>query len=186
MMEFERNLAAIIALTQPVSNVDNPFFLNKFYQQFTWAADSDWQCKENCAAADVLLSSPVQHHVTEWIPGISGLRYYGCLLCRYQFDGKFKSGKCHVNSDKNKELMVAFVNSQFDDTPPASVPCNTMNRVVIGTDPATSLNTMHNWAVTPATAGGQFWSSGLTYQVRDSNRFYLIFSKAIFDIVLTI
>ena len=41
MMEFERNLAAIIALTQPVSNENNPFFLNKFYETFTWAADSE-------------------------------------------------------------------------------------------------------------------------------------------------
>jgi len=165
MMEFERNLAAIIALTQPVSNENNPFFLNKFYQTFTWAADSDWQCKENCAAAQVLLSNPVDQHVTELLPTTSGLRYFGCYLCRYQFDGQFRSGKCHVNTDKNKELMVAFVNSKFDDTPPASWPCNTMNRVIIGTDPASSLTDMHNWAVTPASDFGQFWSSGLAYQI---------------------
>ena len=63
--------------------------------------------------------------------------------------------------------MVAFVNSQFDDTPPASWPCNTMNRVIIGTDPASSLTDMHNWAVTPASDFGQFWSSGLAYQVME-------------------
>ena len=167
MMEFERNLAAIIALTQPVSNENNPFFLNKFYQTFTWAADSNWQCKENCAAADVLLSSPVQDHVTELIPQTSGLRFYGCYLCRYQFDGKFRSGTCHKNTERNKELMVAFVNSQTDDSGQADWPCDTMNRVVIGTDPASSLTAMHDWAVTPAPSHGQFWSSGLTYQVRD-------------------
>lgn len=163
MMEFETKLAAIIALTQPVSNKHNPFFLNKFYEQFTWAADSDWQCKENCEAAQELLSSPAQHHRTELIPLKSGLRFYGCYLCRYQFDGRFKSGACHKNTDKAKQLMIAFVNSQFDDVPPADYPCNTMNRVIIGTDPATDLNTMHEWTVKPAT--GNFWASGLAYQI---------------------
>ena len=59
--------------------------------------------------------------------------------------------------------MIAFVNSQFDDVPPADWPCNTMNRVIIGTDPATDLNTMQEWTVKPAT--GNFWASGLAYQV---------------------
>ena len=163
MMEFERNLAAIIALTQPVSNKHNPFFLNKFYQTFTWAAASDWQCKENCDAANELLSSPVQQHQVELIPGDSGLRYFGCYLCRYQFDGKLQSGTCHKNTVKDKELMIAIVNSPFDDVPPADWPCNTMNRVIIGTDPATDLNTMHEWAVKPAV--GNTWASGLAYQV---------------------
>ena len=112
MIEFETKLAAIIALTQPVSNKHNPFFLNKFYEQFTWAADSDWQCKENCEAAQELLSSPAQHHRTELIPLKSGLRFFGCYLCRYQFDGRFKSGTCHKNTEKTKELMIAFVNTK--------------------------------------------------------------------------
>jgi len=169
MMEFERNLAAIIALTQPVSNKHNPFFLNKFYQTFTWAADQDWQCKENCEAAAQLLSSPVQHHVQELIPGTSGLRYYGCYLCRYQFDGRFQSGRCHDNVERGKELMIAIVNSNFDDAPPADWPCNTMNRVIIGTDPATDLNTMNEWSVKPAPPFGSFWASGLSYQIPVNN-----------------
>ena len=59
--------------------------------------------------------------------------------------------------------MIAFVNSQTDDSGQADWPCDTMNRVIIGTDPASSLTAMHDLVITPAPSGGQFWSSGLKY-----------------------
>ena len=41
MMEFERTLAAIIAMAQTVSNDRNPFFFNKFYGTIPWGHNLD-------------------------------------------------------------------------------------------------------------------------------------------------
>ena len=168
MMRFERTLAAIIALTQPVSDKRNPFFFNKFYGTkvngvpwwLTWT-EQHWNCKDNCQAADVLLHPhqandwAMNHHIWESSPdqfGPSGVKTHGCTMCRALFDGRI-STKCHERT--TDELMVAFVNGDFDDKPMASPHCSTMNRVMIGTNPATNLADMAGWAA----------PNGLAFQV---------------------
>ena len=164
MMEFERNLAAIIAVTQPVSDKRNPFFFNKFYGTkvgnmpwwLTWT-EQHWNCKNNCHAADVLMDGwLMNHHWNEGTsPGFfgpSGVKTHGCTMCRALFDGKV-STKCHNRT--TNELMVAIVNSNFDDSPPESPLCNSMNRVMIGTSPAANLVNMDSWTA----------PNGLAYQV---------------------
>ena len=167
MMQFERNLAAIIAATQPVSNKRNPFFFNKFYGSdplgVTWT-EQHWNCKDNCHAADVLAHPndanvwAMNHHFQEPTPGAvwgpSGVRRDGCSMCQAMFDGKVET-KCHNHT--TDELMIAIINSNFDDQPPigASPPCSNMNRVMIGINPAANLMDMAGW-VAP---------NGLAYQV---------------------
>ena len=165
MMEFERSLAAIIATTQPVSDKRNPFFFNKFYgtrpRGITWTEQS-WNCKDSCDAADVLMhpantnSWAMNHHYPEASDGVqwgpSGVRNDGCKMCQAMFEGDITN---NCNNKTSNELMIAFVNGGFDDASGPSPPCMTMNRVMIGTTPASSIVDMLNW-VAP---------NGLAYQV---------------------
>ena len=165
MMEFERGLAAIIAMAQPVSNERNPFFFNKFYGTIPWGltwTEQRWNCKDNCDAADVLLHPSganawaMNHHMSESFPdqmGPSGVQNHGCGMCRAMFDGKVDS-ECYEKT--TDELMVTFVNGEFDAPPTGTASsCGSMNRVVIGTSPAVNLMHMFDF-VAP---------DGLAYQV---------------------
>ena len=170
MMEFERALAAIIAMAQPVSNDRNPFFFNKFYGTIPWGitwTEQNWNCKDNCDAADVLLHPTgandwaMNHHFPETFPGQmgpSGVHNHGCGMCQAMFDGKI-DGTCHEKT--MDELIVSFVNGDIDWMgPPGTVSsCSAMNRVMIGTNPSSNLMDMMDWAA----------PSGLAYQVTISS-----------------
>ena len=145
-MDFERNLASIIALTQPVSNDCNPFFVNKFHRSFAWYAWS-WQCKDKCRAAQTLATSSMgstsqNGNQPSWIGG-------GCGLCDHAFNNDGLS--CSTKTEK--ELLIGFANSAIFSNPT----CNNYHRVIIGTTPATTWSSLLSWA-----------SPGLAYQVFDS------------------
>jgi len=146
LMDFERNLASIIALTQPVSNDCNPFFVNKFHRSFAWYAWS-WQCKDKCQAAQTLATSSMRTtaqngNQPSWIGG-------GCILC----DHAFNNGGLSCSSKTEKELLIGFANSAITSRPI----CNSYHRVIIGTTPATTWLSLAAWA-----------SPGLAYQLRFS------------------
>ena len=153
-------------MAQPVSNDRNPFFFNKFYGTIPWGATwtaQDWNCKDNCDAADVLLHPTgandfeMNDHFPEVYPdqmGPSGVNNHGCGMCQAMFEGKV-DGSCYEKT--TDELMVAFVNGNIDGpaAPGTISSCSSMNRVMIGTNPATNLMTMMDWAA----------PNGLAYQV---------------------
>ena len=149
LMDFERNLASIIALTQPVSNDCNPFFVNKYHRSLAWYAWS-WQCKDKCQAAQTLATSSMRSTAQNgiqpsWIGG-------GCILC----DHAFNNGGLSCSAKTNKELLIGFANSAIYSTPGWSR-CNNYHRMIIGTTPATTWGPLAAWA-----------SPGLAYQVFDN------------------
>jgi len=149
LMDFERNLASIIALTQPVSNDCNPFFVNKFHRSFAWYSWS-WQCQDKCNAARQLATSSMRWtaqngNQPSWIGG-------GCHLCNHAFNNR--GLRCSAKTDK--ELLIAFANNAFYSYPWNR--CNNYNRVIIGTTPATTWPALTSWA-----------SPGLAYQLRFSS-----------------
>ena len=153
LMDFERNLASIIALTQPVSNDCNPFFVNKFHRSYAWYAWS-WQCQDKCNAARVLATSSMRltnqnGNQPSWING-------GCHLC----DHAFNNGGLSCSANTEKELLIGFANNAINSAP-GSAKCNKYHRVIIGTTPATTWGPLAAWA-----------SPGLAYQVFDYNEKY--------------
>lgn len=147
LMDFERNLASIIALTQPVSNDCNPFFVNKFHRSFAWYA-WNWQCQDKCNAARTLATTSMQStsqnsNLDSWIGG-------GCHLCDHAFNNPGLS----CSDDTEKELLVAFANSGIYSSTFTTSKCNSYNRVIIGTTPATTWPPLAAWA-----------SPGLAYQL---------------------
>ena len=152
MMDFERNLASIIALTQPVSNDCNPFFVNKFFRTFAYYPWS-WQCQDKCKAAQTLASSWMDQTAQNtgrpsWVGG-------GCRLC----DHAFNNGGLSCSANTEKELMIGFANSVINSSPGTSQ-CNNYNRVIIGTT--------QTWAAAATWSSLAAWASpGLAYQVKD-------------------
>jgi len=146
LMDFERNLASIIALTQPVSKDCNPFFVNKYFRNwaiYPWNA----QCHDKCNAARILATTFMRFTQTNnqpsWIGG-------GCILC----DHAFNNGGLSCSANTDKELLVAFANNAIY-TSPDNGKCKQYNRVIIGTSPATTWPALTGWA-----------SPGLAYQVK--------------------
>jgi len=149
LLDFERNLASIIALTQPVSNECNPFFVNKFYRNgagYGW----HWQCQDKCNAARTLatLASTSQNGNQ---PSAIGS---GCYLC----DHAFNNNGLSCSADTKNELLIAFANSGIYTTPFTAAKCNKYKRVIIGTTPASIWTQLASWA-----------SPGLAYQLQYSN-----------------
>ena len=145
LMDFERNMASIIALSQPVSKDCNPFFVNKYFRNFAWYSGS-WQCQDKCNAARTLATTPMRYTQTNnqpsWIGG-------GCILC----DHAFNSGGLSCSTNTDNELLIAFANNAIYTSPDAGK-CKKYNRVIIGTSPATTWSALIGWA-----------SPGLAYQV---------------------
>ena len=147
LMDFQRNLASIIALTQPVSNECNPFFVNKFFRNYAYYG-WNWQCKDKCKAAQTLASSSMDFTYQpgtqpSWIGG-------GCILCNHAFN----NGGLTCSKNTEKELLIGFANSQVYHVPDANT-CKKYHRVVIGTIKDSQWNNLAAWA-----------SPGLAYQVK--------------------
>ena len=145
LLDFERNLASIIALTQPVSNDCNPFFVNKFHRTFAYYIHS-WQCQDKCNAAQTLATTSMRFtsqngNQPSWIGG-------GCILCNHAFNYPHACSK-----ETEKELLIAFANNNLKVNPGLNT-CKKYNRVIIGTTPATTWPPLAAWA-----------SPGLAYQV---------------------
>ena len=151
LMDFERNLASIIALTQPVSNDCNPFFVNNFHRSYAYYG-WNWQCQDKCNAARTIATSSMRitnqnGNQPSWIGG-------GCILCNHAFN----NGGLSCSKETEKELLIAFANNAIKSFPGTNQ-CNNYHRLIIGTTPATTWGPLAAWA-----------SPGLAYQVYDDEK----------------
>jgi len=137
---YQRQLASIVAMVQPVGEDCNPFCASKFHNSFAWYAHS-WPCQSRCEAYRFFQENPGMtsfnyQAAPSWVGGGEILS----KLCfnRPQYDGH----KC-MDCTKN-ELLIAFTNSAIIPSAPSVCGGNSYNCATIGVSPAAYIN-MDAW-----------------------------------------
>lgn len=102
---FQQNLAALIAFTMPGSEANHPIFANQFDADQAWYCDS-WGCNGRCEAADNIL-----YNIEDVLESTRrGQIEDSCHLAAKAVLTDADCGGTHL-----KPLLVAIVNSEFDD-----------------------------------------------------------------------
>jgi len=141
---YQRQLASIVAMVQPVGDDCNPFCTSKYYRNFAWYAHS-WPCKSRCEAhkfftSDISMQSfqaNQQQQSPSWVGG-------GEILSRLCFDAPHPNGHECMNCTKN-ELLIAFTNSPMWTFPPGVCGGDPYHCAAVGTGTA-NWNNMDTWA----------------------------------------
>ena len=143
LYRYQRKLATIIAMTQPVGDECNPFCANKFYRNWAYYSHS-WPCQDRCEAYNFFNSQSMSSFRSNkfWKTQPSWVRG-GEILADVCFNQN-KNRKGHECMEcANNELLISFTNSPIYPTPSAN--CGSKYYcAAIGINPATYEN-MDQW-----------------------------------------
>jgi len=143
---YQRQLAGIVAMVQPVGDDCNPFCASKFYANFGFYVHN-WPCKNRCEAMNFLsVSPPASISSFAQRPGVpSSWVRGGEILSRLCFDRPHLRGHECMNCTTN-ELLIAFTNSPVI-TQPSICDNGRFSCVAVGVHPA-DLQDNDDWAKT--------------------------------------
>jgi len=150
LYQYQRHLASIIAMVQPVGDSCNPFCASKFYQRFAYYSHG-WPCMDKCEAWQFFNSDsqaaafrPNQNWRSKdewsWVGG-------GEILADICFNyNEQRPGHECMKCSKN-ELLVAFTNSPVMPVPGNYCGGNPFQCAAIGIAPSNLMN-LDAWANT--------------------------------------
>lgn len=144
---YQRQLASIVAMVQPVGDNCNPFCTSKFFRNFAWYAHN-WPCKDRCQAWSFFQKNTGMTSYTPnqaWQQQPSWVRG-GEILSKLCFDRPNLNGHKCMKCTKN-ELLIAFTNSPIYPAPSSVCGGNPYQCAAIGVHPANHAN-MDSWAKT--------------------------------------